>query len=557
MRRKSLLLLLLLVCLATLQVHAQETPTAPATPVVAFVVDRDLQTAQGTDVGPDGLSNMVNIFRGLGANVTFITLNQTLPANAKVVVFARPIAAIPPHFLARLWRHVENGNHLLLTLDPYNYPSAERATGGIGTLLNADYGMTMRDSFLAQTWFSYESIANQWGTLTTVYGDFIPNAVNAPLRQFDLPLGVWGARTMRVEPFGIASFALPLVSSRDAYAETNTGVFTGEDPELRLELNLEQDFVGRLIVGAMGINRRTNARIALLGDSEIIQNGFGLLQIPVAEGSSEMIPVLPGNQIFAERLAAWLLEVPVEDYPALPEGYTWLSLDGDQSDWPVQAASATDSDASTVSAPAYDIQGVRAFFNQDYLYMSISTLAQPALTGHAAITVSSPDGGASVSIDTYANRVVIAGGEEEITVPDARMVVGNVLEIRIPLRLIQPGEQLTVEQVCLWGIEELDCLESQIQATALAERDPVPVRFTDTPLLTVNSPDRGKVNLRSAPSTDAETITFFDSGVILGALGRNEAGDWIYVENARYSGWILSLLATVNAEIVNLPVITP
>lgn len=561
LRRFILLLILITVVPAYAQEGGTQTVVVAPTTVVAFVVDRDLQTASATDTGPDGLSVLADIFRGYGAQVTFIGLNQEVPPQAKIVVLARPIGALPTPYLARLWRHIENGNHLLFTVDPVGYPSAraERANGGIGTLLSQDYGAGFQDTFLAEHWFSYDSIANPQGSSMAIYGDIVPNPVTAPLLWYDIPVQVWGARTVNIEPFGLASFAFPLVSARTGFVETNLQVFIGGVP-VDLEFTAGEDFAGRAITGGLARNRRTGSRIALLGDSEIFQNGFGLGFTSVTSDTSVSLPIFPGNYILAQRVAAWLMDLPANAYPPLPEGFTWLRLDGTGDDWDAAVPAVTDSDASPVSAPAYDIQQVRAFHNADYLYMLVETASTPAQTGHITLQVQSPDGAAEVvTLNAYSNRVaLVEANGTETRVPDGRMVIGsNALELRIPLRVTGIGSQLRVEQVCLNGIQQQDCLDTAFDVTFVPQRDPVPVRFPNTPLATINSPDRSMVNLRSGPGTDFETVGFFDTGVALAAVGRNEAGSWIYVENARSSGWVLSLLAITNTEILNLPVIAP
>jgi len=49
----------------------------------------------------------------------------------------------------------------------------------------------------------------------------------------------------------------------------------------------------------------------------MIQNGFGLV-------SSGPTPRYPGNRILAERLAAWLLELPVDAWPGCPRALAGL-----------------------------------------------------------------------------------------------------------------------------------------------------------------------------------------------------------------------------------------
>jgi hypothetical protein len=42
---------------------------------------------------------------------------------------------------------------------------------------------------------------------------------------------------------------------------------------------------------------------------------------------------------------------------------------------------------------------------------------------------------------------------------------------------------------------------------------------------------------------------------MLRAIGRNSAGDWVQVENARYTGWISRLVFNANGDVMTLPVV--
>jgi hypothetical protein len=42
---------------------------------------------------------------------------------------------------------------------------------------------------------------------------------------------------------------------------------------------------------------------------------------------------------------------------------------------------------------------------------------------------------------------------------------------------------------------------------------------------------------------------------VLAAIGRNEDGDWLRVQNARYDGWMSELVLTVSGDPMLLPVL--
>ncbi|MBZ0297977.1 MAG: SH3 domain-containing protein, partial [Anaerolineae bacterium] len=72
----------------------------------------------------------------------------------------------------------------------------------------------------------------------------------------------------------------------------------------------------------------------------------------------------------------------------------------------------------------------------------------------------------------------------------------------------------------------------------------------------VNNPGSISVNLRSGPGTDFPPVAGLPNGTIMAALGRDATSRWLYVENARYAGWIFANLTTLNADPLSLPLRT-
>src|SRR5690606_18094646 len=138
--------------------------------------------------------------------------------------------------------------------------------------------------------------------------------------DLEVPIAVWGARTLRVEPFGIESFAHSLLISDTAYGETNQGAIAdllGAEP---LELNVNADQIEVLSVAGLGEYVKPRSRVVVLGDTELLQNGFGLARTIGPSGNEEAR--YPGNVLLTERIAAWLLELPVEEWPMPPRDFT-------------------------------------------------------------------------------------------------------------------------------------------------------------------------------------------------------------------------------------------
>jgi hypothetical protein len=68
------------------------------------------------------------------------------------------------------------------------------------------------------------------------------------------------------------------------------------------------------------------------------------------------------------------------------------------------------------------------------------------------------------------------------------------------------------------------------------------------------------VNLRNAPSFDAAKLGDLAVGETAKALARNQAMDWILIEDAKVSGgmaWVYAQLVNLNIPITQLPVVVP
>jgi hypothetical protein len=227
----------------------------------------------------------------------------------------------------------------------------------LGRLLTTDYGVSFRDTFLAEPWFTNDTVATIEGSIVQTYADRLaPHPVIEPLARFGVPIYLRGARTVRTEPLGIRSFAYPLLLTNSAYGETTREVFVFRDVQAPLEMNIGTDEMGTLVLAGLGENVETGSRIAVLGDTAVVQNGFGLEEITSETGDE--IPRFPGDQILVERLSAWLLDLPFEEWLPLPSGFTWVALDGGASDWSESLQVVSDGDDLNVS-PESDLPNRR------------------------------------------------------------------------------------------------------------------------------------------------------------------------------------------------------
>jgi hypothetical protein len=551
---------LALLAAAPSSLHSQSAPQPAQPPLVAFIEEsRQLDMASVTVSGPNGLSELAAIFRRLGARTQFARLREPLPEDVSVIVLVRPRRTLPVDYLARIWTRVEQGANLLLAFDPSGHvrASPETPTGGLARLLALEYGTPLLAGMLIQPWFTKESV----GRLETSFLPALPypvsNPVNAPLVAYDLPIMTWGARHVGAELFGMDSAAFALAYANAAFAETNTRALNPADGE-PLEVNYGADPVGRLVIGAVGENLRTNTRVALLGDGEMLMNGFGLALTSTAQGQ---LPLYPGNRVLAQQIAAWLLRVPPEDALPLPAGFTWVAVDGERDDWNDSRTPPTAQGESMVNVMSLRIQQARAFRNDSYLYVMIETMAAPNPDVQVEFGLDSRGSG-TADVFVVANRsgVFLRGADDSRTpLRDAAFAVGSVIEVRIPLRAA--GLSSAIPQMCLTTATPLafptppDCMTARIPIPNLNERDPADLHVQDGEGLMLTTRTNDTANIRSAPSTNANVVVGLRNGCLLRAIGRNSAGDWVRVENARYTGWISRQVFYANGDVMTLPVV--
>lgn len=533
-------------------------------PLVVFILDDEIQPASVVDPGPDGLTQLEHIFKGLGARTEYTSLTHALPEEAHVVVLVRPRYGLSVPALARLWVHLIRGNHLLLALDPVGHAGvqSEPAWSGVATLFAGYYGISLQNTFIVEPWFTLNSIATPRTTYSWTYAEsFVRHPVIEPIAAHELPVQIWGARSILVDPFGPDSIAAPLIYTRTAYGEANQQVLVWQgDDRASLEINLDQDSLGTLIIGALAENTATGSRIVVLGDSEIVENNYGL-GLSTFGG-----PLHPGNQILAERLAAWLLELPMERWSPLPAGFTWLSIDGAASDWESEAPLfvVDEDDESSAPIPAYDIQQARIFQDDSFLYLLVETAASPD-TEKANLTLgldTNSDGATDATLVATAAQVILVDDEDnQSAVPDGYMAAGDVLEARFPLRVT--GEGARVGPLCLSDnyvsptAEVQDCVALPVVTIPTVDtRAPHDTYLPPGLLVTVFSSGATQtVNLRASASENSPVLTTLTIGYVLKATGRNETGDWIQVQNAHYAGWLAKSVLLANGDLSALPVV--
>lgn len=562
MRRLQALLVVLLVATLVLRIPLSHAQGPDAPPLVVFIEDSRLRTASVMDPGPDGVTQLEAIFQRLGARTVWLSLDEPLPEEARVVVLVRPMVGLSIQQVARLWIHMARGNHLLLAIDPIGLTTyrgegnvrsnPDRARAGLPTLLSMVYGISLQDTFAAEPWFSIGSITDNTTTHIVSYGeDIVQHPVTEPLAAYDLPVQLWGARTMTVEPIGPHSYAIPLLYTESAYGETDAGIFNDRAP---LELNIGTDSQGRLFTGALAENRRTGSRVVVLGDSESLENGFGL----ATDGAGD--PVHPGNWLLTERLIAWLLNVSGEDWPTLPAGYTRTAIDGSAAEWEAIQPVIEDAPGDAL-LPRYDIVSVRAFTDDSYLYLLVALTEPPKPDVRLTVGIENTfDGVLDVRVALTEHSAGALDAEQNtVPIPDASMAVGDVIEVRLPLRVT--GRGAMIGALCLADSRTaadsppVDCTaETPVLIPTVNTQAPVDVYFAG-PRAIVSTLQAG-VNVRAAPSENAAVLAIVPNSSVFAATGRTASGDWIQVQTATYTGWLAEFLVKPNVAIEDLPVVS-
>ncbi|MDZ4764889.1 MAG: SH3 domain-containing protein [Chloroflexota bacterium] len=563
MFRLGVLLTITLMVLASSLARGQEgePPVPSAPPLVVFIEEsQQLDMASVTTEGPTGLTQLAAIFRSFGAQTEFARLRDPLPENISVIVLVRPRRPIPVDFLGRIWARMQQGANLLLAVDPSGHirGGTESPTGGMARLLNADYGTQLFAGLLIQPWFTQESVS----ALETSFLPMLPyplaNRVNQPIVAYDLPVVTWGARPVGAELFGIDSAAYPLIYANVPFAEANARAYapiTTRDP---LEVNYNQDATGRLTIGVIGENTRTNTRVALLGDGEMLMNGYGLALTQTAQGVQ---PLHLGNTLLAERIAAWLLDVPPENDPPLPSGLTWIAVDGERADWDDSLDAPTLQGESPVNVLSLRIQTARALRNDSFMYVLIESAATPNPDAQLEFQLDSRGSGVADTLVVANVDGVFLQREDGTREPisDAAYRIGNVIEARLPLRVT--GFSGAIPGICLTTATPLafptppDCLTSATPIRFREERDPADVRVSESTGLMVMTRTNDIANVREGPDTTFNVVVGLRNGRLLRATGRNTIGDWVQVETARYIGWISNFVFTANGDIMTLPVV--
>ena len=534
----------------TILIQAQDDQAIPSQPItVAFVEGlRILDTASITNIGDDGLTRLAEQLLEFGAESISIDLSTPLSTDIDLVVIIRPRRLLTATQTAHLWEYLQAGGNLLLALDPngHNRVRTETSRSGINQLLELEYGITIGDNMLIEPWFDVgplSNVVNSWSDGTP--DEVTPHPITQPLVDFDLPIRFWGGRSLNIEFINGVAETNALIYAENLYGETSRFNLNDTDTN-QFELNIGTDVQGRLVIAGIAEKLDTGSRIAVIGDSEIFQNIYGLTRNPAIE----QLPLFLGNALFVQRLLQWLLKVPEEQWVRIPEAFTQIVIDGQTDDWIDSPNRIFNDTVLDVDSLGYDIQSVQLFNTASFVYIAVETFANlnsNAVTilrfavGNNSILIILDDQTVSV-IDNESNRIII---------PDASYAIADHLEVHLPLRIVSTTPLLT--EVCISDVSSniVDCYTDQMTSFLSESIETVTAKFEGLPMAFVLNSG----NLRQAPFANSELIAGLSHRTQLAILGRDVTGDWVKVANGRYEGWIATVVIESNADIQQLPII--
>lgn len=244
--------------------------------------------------------------------------------------------------------------------------------------------------------------------------------------------------------------------------------------------------------------------------------------------------------------------------PYVPEAGELLvnAVDGSADDW--GRFTRAYMDESGDSTGMIDIQAVRSFINENYLYILIE--AEGPLNNARLLLVdivTNVDG--IYSTYQYAQPLNRAGTmfvvtEESGESRDASGVLearDTAFELRIPLDILDSPPALNIVSVKVQEAGD----GGLVTTDELNEVMPAVVTLEDEPAPNATSSADDRVNLRAAP-VNGEIIAVLATETPLALLGASADGEWLYVRQENtLTGWVFAELVDFTTALEDLPVI--
>ncbi|MFN8527800.1 MAG: hypothetical protein U0670_04235 [Anaerolineae bacterium] len=257
------------------------------------------------DRGSNGLSTFGALVHQMGASLHTLDWRTPFPADMDLLIVPNPGTDYTADAISRLWAYMNAGGRVLLAVNPSAdiIPGRERGTlagnNVLWALMNADFGVAALDNvlvdpaensdgvFIPHARFTATQLAPAHPITASISGGL--DFRMARSLTYDLPL-VGGTVTPLV-------FAPQGYYGEATYAQSVTNNFFNFD--------IGPDTApGVLAIAAAYQNDETGSRVVLVGDRDILINGFGFAVSPV--GSLGF--VFPNDVQFVLQSIAWLTD---------------------------------------------------------------------------------------------------------------------------------------------------------------------------------------------------------------------------------------------------------
>lgn len=276
------------------------------------------------DRGDDGISRLAGLLQQQGANLFTLEWRTGFPDDADLIIIAGPDGDFSAQQTARLWAYIRNGGRVLLVTltEGRSNGGPIGQNSGLFQLMWGEYGLRVRDDVVV---IERDRLGADDAVATTAEPEpttrLISELIVPPdnftgdhpiLATIADPLVFFGTRSIEFDASPQLPTVTPLVFTTEMfYGEAR---FQESVENNTVEFNIGQDTArGPLALAAALVDDRTNTRVVLLGDRDMLQNGRGFQTAPPNTAAF----VFPGNVRFILNAVSWLLDAePVTvDFP--------------------------------------------------------------------------------------------------------------------------------------------------------------------------------------------------------------------------------------------------
>ncbi len=237
--------------------------------------ERSLGTLDPLDSTPGGMSQLNNLLRSNGLITEPLDLAElaesdgSIPANASVVILARPQEQISPDEIAIVDDYLGRGGHLLILADmTFNEDHFLMENSAFSDYLWNNYGLRVLDAVIADPAASSQS---ELDVVSAVV--YTNNAIGRNLNISGSPNTSTLfriARPVALNPDSAVHNGSIITSSEQSWAERDLDAVAQQNQFI---YEPDTDSAGPLTSAAWAYDERTGARIVIIGDGDFATNG--------------------------------------------------------------------------------------------------------------------------------------------------------------------------------------------------------------------------------------------------------------------------------------------